>query len=272
MIESIADAIEDAGIKCLVSTLSREDMKRVLEKIQVDFKGDNPNSKQVLTRRLSEQISAVGVSDFLSDHADDELLEAICSDLELENKGKKDDVIKNIASTIRDLGMQSFFSSFEIDSLHDICQDLKLKTHNSNNKRKLVESIVKQEDVEKEAPKKKKAKVKVSSKKKDIKKGITYDEIFQHYYVDEVRDYCKEHGLKTSGKKSDLIKRILAFLEGDEETTKAQPAGKRGRKKGSGKGKGKGKKKGKENGEEGEKSGAEESDKEEKKSTKKKED
>jgi len=58
-------------------------------------------------------------------------------------------------------------------------------------------------------------------KKKAIEKGITFEDIFQHYYVNEVRDWCREHELKTSGKKGDLIKRILAFLDGDEEATKA---------------------------------------------------
>jgi len=255
MLTAIADSIEEASVRCLVAALSRDDMKKLLEKLSVDFKGDNKNSKQVLTRRLTEQIGTAGIDDFLKDNADDAVLDSILADLDLDKKGKKEDTIALIASTVRNLGMESFFSSFDVDSLHDICQDLKVKTHNSNNKRKLVEGIVKQEDLDKEEPKKKKQKVKVSSKKKDIKKGVTFDDIFQHYYVDEVRDWCKEHGLKTTGKKTVLIKRIVAFLDGDEETTKAKPRaagkGKGKGKKSSGKGKGKGKAKDKDSKENG---------------------
>jgi len=38
--------------------------------------------------------------------------------------------------------------------------------------------------------------------------------------VNEVRDYCKVNGLKSSGKKKELINRILAYLNGEEETKK----------------------------------------------------
>jgi len=130
-----------------------------------------------------------------------------------------------------------FFSSFEAEQLQDIAEDLKLKTGKTANKRKLVDCIINKKDAEKE-PKAKKHKVEVSKKKQEIEKGATYEDIFQHYYVTEVRQWCKDHGLKTSGKKGALIRRILAYLDGDE-TTKSLPPGQRNKKR---KGKGKSRK------------------------------
>jgi len=112
-------------------------------------------------------------------------------------------------------------------------------------------------------PKQKKTKVEFSKKKQPIKKGITFDDIFQHYYVDEVRDWCKEHGIKTSGKKTVLIKRILAFLDGDESVKVNEKKAANGAKS---KGRGKAKKEGDE-----EKAG-DKADKDDKASDEKKDD
>src|SRR5690606_21856508 len=135
--------------------------------------------------------------------------------LDIDPDGKKEEVIEKISTTVRALGMESFFYSFDVNTLHSVCKDLKISSKGSNNKRKLVEAISTKSNVELE-PKKKKPKLTYSKEKKPIEKGITYDDIFQHYYVGEVRDWCREHGLKTAGNKKDLIKRILAFLEGDK--------------------------------------------------------
>jgi len=160
--------------------------------------------------------------------------------LGLEAEGKKEELVRQIGTSVRQVGMETYFSGFDVDSLHDICEDMKLKNTNStNNKRRLVECIVHKQDAKKQEPPKKKQKLSFSKQKKEIAKGITYDDIFQHYYVDEVRDWCRSSGLKSTGKKSALIKRILAFLDGDTETTKAAPRNKKGKGKAKSKGKSK---------------------------------
>ena len=228
MVTSISDAIESSGVKNLLANVRRDDLKKVAESAKVDLKkGDNANSKAVLTKKLAAAIASEGINDFLSEHVPVDVLKTIAGDLEVKVSDKKDELVEEIGSAVRKVGMETYFGSFEVDQLQDVAEDLGLKTHHTNNKRKLVECIVNKEDAPKE-PKTKKAKVEPSKKKKAIAKGSTYEDIFQHYYVGEVRDWCREHGLKTSGKKGVLIKRILAFLEGDEETTKAAPKGKKG--------------------------------------------
>jgi len=78
-------------------------------------------------------------------------------------------------------------------------------------------------DVKKRIEKEKVDAVKAAKKDKkpDIKKGITYQDLFQLYLRTEIEEYCRDKGLKLTGKKSDLIKRILTFLGGDKDTTKS---------------------------------------------------
>jgi len=216
MVRDVSESIEEAGIRALLTSLKREDLKKLISTEDVDWKKDNKNSKTVLVKKLLVSISKEGINDYLTEHVETDLLKTIATDLGLEvNSDKKEELVKHIGDAVRVLGVESYFSSLNVDSLQDVCEDLKLKTGGTNNKRKLVESIVKNEDVPKE-PKAKKAKVEFNKKKQPIKKGVTFDDVFQHYYVDEVRDWCKEHDIKTSGKKAVLIKRILAFLDGDE--------------------------------------------------------
>jgi len=241
MVSSISEAIEQHGVKNLLNSMKRDELKTVVEKVDsIDWKKeDNKNSKNVLSKKLGGVIDSQGINDFLSEHADVGLLKGICVDLDLEPASdKKEELVKQIGNAVRAIGLEGFFSSFAVDSLQDVCEDLKLKTAGSNNKRRLIECIVNKESVP-EAPKKKKQKIEISKKKQPIQKGSTYEDIFQHYYVGEVREWCKENGLKTSGKKTVLIKRILAFLEGDEENTKAAPSGSKKKKKADSKGRGK---------------------------------
>jgi len=227
MVEDMSTEVEELGAKGLFQIMKREDLRKLSEGVDsIQWKkDDNKNSKTVLVKKLAAAVEAQGINDFLSEHADNEQLKGMATVLDLEPADKKEELIKQVSGGTRHLGLEGYLSGFNVDTLQDVAEDLKLKTHKSNNKRKLIDAIINKEDVERE-PKKKKAKVEFSKKKKPIQKGITYEDIFQHYYVGEVREYCKEKGLKTSGKKTVLIKRILAHFDGDESVKSSGKGGK----------------------------------------------
>jgi len=202
--------------------MKREDLKVMADTVGVTFKeSDNKNSKAVLSKKMKDKIQDVGIDDFLSDHADVALLNRLCESMDEEPDSKnKEDLVRQVSDLVRALGAEAFWNSFDVSLLHSVTADLKLKAKGTNSKRKLVESILTNSDPEKAEPKKKKRKITYSKKKKPLEKGVTYDDIFQHYYVNEVRDYCKANGLKSSGKKKELINRILAYLNGEDEETK----------------------------------------------------
>eukprot|EP00005_Dracoamoeba_jomungandri_P007525 CAMPEP_0174269378 /NCGR_PEP_ID=MMETSP0439-20130205/40771_1 /TAXON_ID=0 /ORGANISM="Stereomyxa ramosa, Strain Chinc5" /LENGTH=231 /DNA_ID=CAMNT_0015358113 /DNA_START=186 /DNA_END=881 /DNA_ORIENTATION=- len=228
MVRDISAKIEEAGIKYFLEVLHRDTLAQLAEQAEVQFKeGDNSKNKRVLQRKLGLVMNEKSVDDFLQDICSEDDLKALCEELGVEPaSAKKEQLVRQLGTIVRELGMESYFSSFNADCLADICDDLKIKTYGSSNKRKLVESIISKEDMPK--PEKKKRKIAFSKKKKPIKKGVTYDDIFQHYNVDEVRAFCKENKVKASGKKSDLINRVLAFLDGDESVLAKD---RRGRKK-----------------------------------------
>jgi len=222
MVERINLAIEKAGVNILFDSLKRQDLKVMAETVGVAFKdSDNQNSKAVLSKKMKDKINDMGIDDFLSENADTALLNRLCESLEeTPDSTNKDDLVKQVSGLVRAFGAEAFWNSFDVNLLHSITADLKLKAKGTNSKRKLVESILTNSNPEKAEPKKKKRKITYSKKKKPLEKGVTYDDIFQHYYVNEVRDFCKANGLKSSGKKKELINRILAFLNGEEEDSK----------------------------------------------------
>ncbi|KAG2386064.1 hypothetical protein C9374_003213 [Naegleria lovaniensis] len=54
---------------------------------------------------------------------------------------------------------------------------------------------------------------KIKRERPDLPDCKTFDDIFQNYWVDELRDFCKKNDIKSQGNKKDLIKRIIAFNE-----------------------------------------------------------
>jgi len=81
------------------------------------------------------------------------------------NLKKKADLVSAISDAARTFGLEAFFTYFEVDLLQDVAEDLKLNHRKTSNKRKLVDCIIYQKDVEKQ-PKVKKARVEASKKKK----------------------------------------------------------------------------------------------------------
>jgi len=54
------------------------------------------------------------------------------------------------------------------------------------------------------------------------KKYTTYVSMFDNFNLPDLVNYCKENDLRTTGKKKEVIKRILAHLAGEPEVTKTK--------------------------------------------------
>jgi len=215
IIDAIKVRLEKLAIDIVVASLSVKDLKALAP--HVNFKeGENKSSRHIISHHLAEQIptTGAGLDEFLKSTATDAVRASLADDFDLD-KGAN---AKAIAEQARAFAAERYFSGFDVESLRALAEDLKLKNAASSvSKRKLVDAIVSQEDAEAE-PKKKKQKTEVDlGKKKPLEKGITYDEIFQHYYAQDLKDFVKKHGIKASGKKPILIKRIIAYLEGNTE-------------------------------------------------------
>jgi len=220
----VAPAITVSAAKYLVENLSLEQLQVAVAPLKIDHKKkhNNPNSKKVLTKRLNEYLMENGISAYLEEHAEVDLLKSICETFDLVAGSSKADLVKQITEAVETEGLRVYFGSFSEEVLRDVAFDMKLEKDPSSttSKQVLLECILHNHEVP-EREEKKKEKIKISKTKPEIKKGVPYQDIFQHYYVEELHDWCKKNGLKTSGAKSDLISRILAFLDGDKENTMA---------------------------------------------------
>ena len=53
-----------------------------------------------------------------------------------------------------------------------------------------------------------------------LTKDLKADEFFEYYFLkEELKDFCRREGLKVSGNKQDLEKRIVHYLETGDELT-----------------------------------------------------
>jgi len=220
--------------------LSREELEEACKHVKVELPADTKHHAKVLLRKkLLEKMEKDGLVKLIDKFADNTDLIVAMSDtvgLEEEDADKINgkSKAKEISKEIVNVGLEAVLSRFDVPFLKDICDDLKVSA-STVNKSKIIKAIItgksvkasssKDNTVKKARDEALKAAEKAASMKNkpDIKKGVTYQELFQQYLRSELFEYCKENDLKVSGSKPELIKRILAFLAGDLENTKAVP-------------------------------------------------
>jgi len=127
------------------------------------------------------------------------------------NLKKKADLVSAISDAARTFGLEAFFTYFEVDLLQDVAEDLKLNHRKTSNKRKLVDCIIYQKDVEKQ-PKVKKARVEASKKKKLLKKELLLKIFFNIIMLTKYVIGVVNMNLRQVVKKEILLNVFLLFL------------------------------------------------------------
>jgi len=116
------------------------------------------------------------------------------------------------------IGMQAILQKCDLPFLRQVCNQMNLKS--PDNKLQLIAVISTQSSVLTEAPPpppkiRKPAPqpqvVTFSAVKLPISQNSTFQDIFQHYYQPELVQWCRDHGLKSTGSKPKLIHRILEY-------------------------------------------------------------
>jgi len=215
MVDTLVDAIEEEAAKQFVAGLKLEELQDVHEVLDIDHGSNNPNSKSVLSKRLIEAIAEVGIESFLEEN--EKLVVSFAKLLEIPTKDVSDEKLtKSIVAEFKLLGTKSLFGKASLDFLQEACRSMKLKSSHTS-RDVLIDEIVLQTSIAPAKKDKKKSTTKASKTKQPIKSGVTYEDLFQHYYLEELQDYCRDNDLKISGTKRMVIKRILESLEEDKE-------------------------------------------------------
>jgi len=119
-----------------------------------------------------------------------------------------------ILAEINSIGLDLFLRDVPTATLKFHCE--KNEYHNATTTKEMIEAILTGQDIAKSSAVAKK-KVLYSKTKLPLSDKLRYQDIFQHYYVNELQDFCSENGMKTSGTKKELIHRVMNFFQGHIE-------------------------------------------------------
>lgn len=239
LVAGIVKYVEQVAFNLMSEQLSRDELEQACKHVKADLSGTGKHpTKAVLRKRLLEKMEETGLNKFLDKFHDNiDLLVSFSDTVGLEEEEEPEKIVgknkaKEIGKEIDRVGMEAVFSRFDVNFLKGLCEQLNI-TANTINKSKVIKAIITGKSVKasttaastiKKAKEASMQEAKEAAKKKSqpsIKKGITYQDMFQQYLRQELFDWCKKNGLKVSGSKPELIKRILAYLDGDIENTMA---------------------------------------------------
>jgi len=233
LVENISVVVADLGVNQLTNLMSLVDLKEISDAFPDSKKlhpADKAPSKTMMKKHYAQEILDTGVEKFLDAQDEDFIIKMIkVAGFDPIASASKRQLISQLVSLIGLLGAETFLSRFEVPLLKSLMDDMKLSC-DTDSKVAIVEAITQHKDAKSTAPEKPKY-ITFSKKKPEIEFGVTYQDLFQHYFVDELRDYCRDNDLKISGNKPDLIKRIIASLEEEKENSSSKSKSKTTKKK-----------------------------------------
>jgi len=233
-----------------LSTVLNEGLKNFLHKLSGKTLKDTCKSFELksnasdtqLQKSLGQALVDKGISGLLS-KVDLALLKNYSSLLGLDSTDNEEELKKQVSDEVMLTGMESFLNTLSLPLLKAHCTEMNLDFKSSPQKKDLVDKLMVHifeleplEETKKEkekSPKTKEKKEKQSKKETKepkqkpkreawvappldtIAKGQndTYTALFDHFNIPDLHKFCKEKGLKVSGKKKEIIKRILSYLE-----------------------------------------------------------
>jgi len=219
LLEAICLEIEDIGIKQITAQMKKVELEEITEPLNIDH-GKNSITKTVLRKRLVEIMEKEGPEEFFKKHTKVDSLISIIKALNVDpvSTSSKEKLVIQATTLVNLTGFQTFFGRFDTNFLQHIMEQLNLKCE-TDSKPKIVYALATQSAAKKEN--RQKEDVSYSKKKLAIRKGISYQDIYQHYLKDELVSFCRENEMKVTGSKKEVINRILAYLDGDKENTMA---------------------------------------------------
>lgn len=259
---TVMEKAEELGSAIFISRVTgdKETMKEALMALEGKKELEH-DSKSKMTKDFKEHFKKAQPPEKFFEKFDVNVLDKFCKAMEFQEEGGKDDKIDGLCEELAIAGLRKMFETMAKEYVEEFANTLKLSKAGS--KKKVIDRILAEgyphlkEKAEEKAGKIRKTKEELRAEAPDtkkIQKGITQSDLYQ-YYTEQLKDWLKEKGRLTGGSKKDMVKRILTYLAGDEEGTKAlSPSeraskGKRKRRKTSGGSKKKKAKKGTESGE-----------------------
>jgi len=194
-------------------------------------------AKNTMTKFILDHLEGLKSMKAFWEGYSQEALMSCCKDIddlsdmtedELKSTHKKE-FVNAIMSNVNSFGLNHLFQLLSVDELLSICDNLDLEVE-SGSKEVLIDSIFEKKSYK---PKKKKRE-NPSKSKPEIKEGISKVDLKHWYTRKDLDDWLKTKGAKVSGKKSQLIDRVVKYLSGDIEGATQRKKRKRSRSKSPG--------------------------------------
>lgn len=211
-----AEHADNKGISILYSVLDKDILRDALDNL-----GQAPshNNKQKMLTSFRAACEEKGSLDEFFDSLSEDVLEQLGAAMGYQTEGSKQEMIESLLEELTIAGAREMFDGMTKEYLVDCAHQLHTKTTGS--KRDVINNILAKAYPQLKSEPSTATTTKKEVKKVPIKKGVTRDDLFQSYYLPELKDYCKKEGLKVSGTRKELADRILKYLEGDTESVKA---------------------------------------------------
>jgi len=174
-------------------------------------------ARSVIRKQIAQKIQEETPQKFI-ENLDTRVQEQVLN-LLVEDKPNKSKYVETIVEQIDSMGLENALSSLSLEELQLLAKAHKLKVQSATSINSYIEALLTGEDQKKQKSKEKKV-GEPSKKKPDIKKGISKVDLRQHYYREELVNYCKENNLPSTGHVTTIINRIVDHLEGKPVKTK----------------------------------------------------
>ncbi|KAF2070633.1 hypothetical protein CYY_008043 [Polysphondylium violaceum] len=212
----LKDVVFSKGLKFVLESCYKEELAVLYSAWSEEGEDTKGYNKASYAKRLKRVIEGSRI-DFFTQISQEEraiLHELLKTDIKLdENK-----YAESIIDEINRIGLEYFLKDLPAATLSYYCE--KSGFVNVSTVNDMVTTVLTGVEPAKiSAPKKK---ITYSKTKLPLSSKLKYQDIFQHYYVVELQDYCKAHKLSPTGTKKVLILRIMNFLAGHVEKTKKE--------------------------------------------------
>jgi hypothetical protein len=232
LLEKDDDISRSALLKLILDDIKRTGYRKALKILTtglllklskcLEWEDKSPSGKQLLVKKLSERLEedSKGFIEKVEPKYLKEALEYLESDVPASSK----DYGAEFLIICERFGLENLLSSFEVSKLQEFAEDLDLEVK-SKSIDNLLDCIM---NLSSHEPERTHSKPQISKSKPDLKKGVSVADITAHYSRLELTDYLKNNSLPTHGKKKEMAKRIVNYLEGHEEKKKSpKKSGKR---------------------------------------------
>lgn len=210
LVDELALNISSHGLELLLRIINQKELKALAKNCNW---GDEKisSSRAALAKKIYETMEEMTPRKFL-ESCDSAVLKEILKVLQIEVPSSRKDYTDEILRAADTYGLENCFSSFTSQKLKEFIKACGLKV-DTDSMDILLQCLMEQESIKlsfksDETP---------SEAKPPLDKEIRTVDLHYHYFREDLSQWCDQHDMSASGSKTELIRRIRRFFDGNLE-------------------------------------------------------